>query len=121
MAVANGEDPRGKLLFTEKDVQGREIECYEREWSHILDRHRYLNKNLEKRIRAAITSPIAIFKDDLRPERKKVYYRIEGNKYLKVVVELGTFSDNDFIVTAHPADSIKDGEELIWMKKSLGR
>ena len=117
MAVNENDNPRGVVLFVEKDPEGRSVECRQRDWDHICARHPYL-RGLQASIRKTISDPLAILTDADRPADRIVYYRLRRNSsFLKVVVDKAAFADDAAIVTAYYADSIKSEEIVLWMKK----
>lgn len=76
-------------------------------------------KGWEKHVASTIEHPNVIA-SDADYENRIVYYRLEksGKRYIKVVVEKTNEKKNGEIKTSHPADSIKEGENILWVRKN---
>ncbi len=71
----------------------------------------------EKSIAETLEQPDVILNDS-DYDNREVYYRYESKKkrYIKVVIEKTPNSNIVNVKTAHPSDSVKQGEnKIIWM------
>jgi hypothetical protein len=98
------------------DPIGRNVTCTEECWEkHILHQRPFM-KSWEGRVAMAIQLP-TIIASDADYSNREVYYQIntKKNKYIKVVAEKTNDPKILHVITAHPADSIKEGEMTIWI------
>lgn len=105
-----------ETIFTIKDPRGFTVECDSNCWNrHILAKRPWM-AGWEDRVIATISNPIygLIFEDSHFKDRN-VYYRKQPDygTYLKVVVRYSE-DGKGTVVTAHPVDSMKQGEKWVW-------
>ena len=99
-----------------KDFEGKKIRLTDERLKHILD-HPEMSGMMEA-IKETLLHPERVMLS-ISDEDARLYYRFYfgtkvGNKYLCVVVKIGT--DDAFVLTAYLTDMIKKGV-LIWPKK----
>ena len=101
-------------LFNVVDPRGKTVSCSEECWQKHIVGARFWMKDSQAIVIGAVKSPDAILSDADFSERE-CYYQIDKKKrkYMKVVV-LFDKDNKGSVITAFPADSIKEGEVLIW-------
>ena len=106
-------------LFEVEDPRGRKVVCTDERWyQHVLVDKPFMTKYFDD-VRETIVRPDAIVKD-AHFNDQEAYYREQQNapsQYMKVVV-LFTSEREGILWTAHPADSSKAGEKLLWKRSS---
>jgi hypothetical protein len=102
------------------DCRGRKVVCSEENWCDKILGARPWMKGWEKIVSNAVHAPLFICEDSDFPNHRQAYYKLhqwKRNKYIKVVVVF-TSKKNGNIISAFPADSGKDGENVIWTPSS---
>jgi len=103
------------ILFQVTDPRGNFVICTEERWyGHILASRPFM-EGWEEKVIAAISNPTYGIYKDAQFSNRCVYYRRQRQpRYMKVIV-VETESGPYKVVTAFPTDSMKSGEELLWI------
>jgi hypothetical protein len=115
--VQGPEEQHDPVIMTITDFEGQLIRLTRRQWSHILNRHDYM-EGKQWVVRETLEDPAEVRKSVDDPNTVKLYYRryttTVGERWVCVVVK---FLDSDaFIITAYETDKLISGE-LIWPKE----
>lgn len=103
-----------EILFEATDPRGRIVICSREYWeSHILLQRPFM-EGWENEAKKAIEKPSLGIYADAHIANREVYYlkRKSGVDLLKVVVDFT--EETGIVVTAHPRNTPKPGEKMIW-------